>query len=89
MSNTDLDKHKRFFHPEIEHLANSFTAAPKPTAGTMWECALCGKKFTRRFHMKNHMNAHSGSRPHPCSECGKAFTRANDCRRHEKIHARR
>jgi hypothetical protein len=89
VSNKDLDKHKRFFHPDIEGQANSFTTAAKPIAAATWECTICGKKFTRGFHMRNHMNAHSGNRPHACSECGKAFTRANDRNRHEKLHTRR
>jgi hypothetical protein len=88
-SNKDLEKHRRLFHPEMEDEANSFTVAPKAQSKATHECDMCGKKFTRGFHRKNHMRSHTGERPYPCSECGKAFTRANDCRRHEKIHARR
>jgi len=89
-SNKDLDKHRRFFHPEMEDEANMFVVAPKPLSNkATYECDMCGKKFTRSFHRKNHMRSHTGERPYPCSECGKAFTRANDCRRHEKIHAKR
>lgn len=88
-SNKDLERHKRFFHPEMEDEANMFAVAAKPLSKAIHECDMCGKKFTRGFHRKNHMRSHTGERPFACSECGKAFTRANDCRRHEKIHARK
>ena len=88
-TNTDLEKHKRFFHPELEDLANTFTVTKKPSPLTPWECNLCNKRFTRGFQLRNHVRSHTGERPFACSECGKAFTRANDCKRHEKIHERR
>jgi hypothetical protein len=88
-SNKDLEKHMRFFHPDIEDRATTFTAATEPTTSTKWPCNLCGKRFTRGFHQRNHMRSHTGERPFACSECGRAFTRANDCKRHEKIHSRR
>jgi DNA-directed RNA polymerase subunit RPC12/RpoP len=88
-SNKDMEKHMRFFHPELTDQADSFTVEKKPMGSTPWECTTCGKKFTRGFHQRNHMRSHAGDRPYKCSECGKAFTRANDCKRHEKIHSRR
>jgi hypothetical protein len=88
-SNRDLERHERHFHPEMYDLANTFAAAnTAKTTKTPWKCDICGKKFTRNFHLKSHTLSHKGERPHKCSECGKAFTRANDCRRHEKIHTR-
>ncbi|KAH7333141.1 hypothetical protein BKA65DRAFT_40515 [Rhexocercosporidium sp. MPI-PUGE-AT-0058] len=88
-TNKDLEKHRRFFHPEMEEQANSFNAIAKTTTLTPFECNICGKKFTRGFIHKHHLLSHTGTRPHACSECGKAFTRANDCKRHEKIHEKR
>ena len=88
-SNKDLEKHRRFFHPNIDDQANSFAVVAKPTSVMQYPCTMCGKKFTRSFHLKNHLNSHTGTRPHSCTECGKAFTRDNDRKRHEKIHERR
>jgi hypothetical protein len=87
-SNKDLEKHKKLFHPEISDQENSFNAQTKTTSATPWECNLCGKKFTRGFHMRSHLRSHAGERPFKCEECGRAFTRNNDKKRHEKLHAR-
>jgi hypothetical protein len=88
-SNTELDKHKRFFHPEMADQAITFKVAKEPVTSNKFECHLCKKKFTRRFSHKNHMRSHTGDKPFACSECGKAFTRRNDRVRHEKIHNKR
>ncbi|KAK0111063.1 hypothetical protein ONS95_001443 [Cadophora gregata] len=88
-SNKDLEKHRKFFHPDTEEQANSFSSIVKPTTATPFQCNICQRRFTWSFIHKNHLLSHTGTRPHACSECGKAFTRANDCRRHEKIHSKR
>ena len=89
-TNKDLEKHTRTYHPEITDLANLFpTVATTPKAKATWPCEICGKKFTRGFILRNHIQSHNGQRPHSCPECGKAFTRANDCKRHQKLHEKR
>jgi predicted RNA-binding Zn-ribbon protein involved in translation (DUF1610 family) len=89
-SSKELEKHTRLFHPSADDMGMTF-AVPKavPAAKMGFACTLCPKRFTRSFHLRNHIRTHNGQRPFACSECGKAFTRSNDCRRHEKIHARR
>lgn len=49
-------------------------------------CAICGKSFTRKVILDNHVKFHEGIREHECKECGKAFSRKNDLRRHQMIH---
>lgn len=87
-SNKDLEKHKKMFHPEIADQANSFNVQTKRTAVARWACELCGKRFTRGFHQRDHLLSHAGERPWKCGDCGKAFTRRNDMKRHEKLHSR-
>jgi Zinc finger, C2H2 type len=88
-SSKDLEKHMKSFHPTTSDQTVTFAAVNTKPARTQWQCHMCDKRFTRGFHLRNHIRSHNAERPFACSECGKAFTRANDCKRHEKIHARR
>ena len=88
-SSKELEKHTTLFHPSLEDQGRIFATLKTVIAETPWACHMCPKKFTRKFHLKNHIRAHTAEKPFPCSECGKPFTRANDCKRHEKLHARR
>ncbi|EQC29528.1 hypothetical protein SDRG_12777 [Saprolegnia diclina VS20] len=49
---------------------------------------LCGKRFTRKFSMTEHIKTHTGDKPHECTAkgCGKKFTTAGNLARHRKIH---
>lgn len=87
-SKKDLEKHVRYYHPEISDQMKSFTTATV-SAKTRWICHLCEKRFARRGILNSHILSHNGERPFSCPECGKAFTRKNDCTRHEKLHAKR
>jgi hypothetical protein len=89
LSNKDLEKHMRFYHPEIGDQFNSFSSRANKIIDSAIYCEECGKRFTRKFALDNHKLSHKGLRPYACPECGKAFTRKNDCTRHQKIHARR
>lgn len=33
----------------------------------------CGKSFNRRDYLDNHMNTHTGQRPHTCQKCQKSY----------------
>lgn len=88
-SSKELEKHTSHFHPSLDDQARIFPTLKTVLAKTPHECHMCPKRFTRRFHLRNHIRTHTAEKPYTCSECGKPFTRANDCRRHEKIHARR
>ncbi|KAG9412796.1 hypothetical protein AC1031_015695 [Aphanomyces cochlioides] len=49
---------------------------------------MCGKRFTRKFSMTEHIKTHTGDKPHECPVpgCGKKFTTAGNLARHRKIH---
>ncbi|XP_023714374.1 gastrula zinc finger protein XlCGF71.1-like [Cryptotermes secundus] len=50
----------------------------------------CGKIYTNRRHLMNHMRHHEGVKSYVCNfpECGKAFTTSHHLKRHNKTHTR-
>lgn len=46
----------------------------------------CGKKFTRRYNVRSHIQTHLSDRPFACSYCPKKFVRQHDLNRHIKGH---
>lgn len=46
----------------------------------------CGKKFTRRYNVRSHIQTHLSDRPFSCVYCPKKFVRQHDLNRHVKGH---
>ncbi|CAH6719564.1 putative cell wall transcription factor Ace2p [[Candida] jaroonii] len=46
----------------------------------------CGKKFTRRYNVRSHIQTHLSDRPFSCAYCPKKFVRQHDLNRHVKGH---
>lgn len=46
----------------------------------------CGKKFTRRYNVRSHIQTHLSDRPFTCTYCPKSFVRQHDLNRHVKSH---
>lgn len=46
----------------------------------------CGKKFTRRYNVRSHIQTHLSDRPFACAYCPKKFVRQHDLNRHVKAH---
>ncbi|EPY54071.1 calcineurin responsive transcription factor Prz1 [Schizosaccharomyces cryophilus OY26] len=59
----------------------------KPENNFVCSFPNCGKRFTRAYNLKSHMNTHTNYRPFQCSICGKSFARQHDKRRHEQLHS--
>ena len=38
-----------------------------------WKCKYCGKIFKEGSAYRDHINTHTGERPHVCKFCGKTF----------------
>lgn len=47
---------------------------------------VCGKKYTRKEHLANHMRSHTNDTPFRCEICGKAFTRKEHFTNHIMWH---
>lgn len=59
-----------------------------PDENKIFTCTYegCGKKFTRRYNVRSHIQTHLSDRPFTCSYCPKSFVRQHDLNRHVKSH---
>ena len=51
----------------------------------LWRCKLCGRLYTRRASLLDHINIHQGYRPYRCNTCGSRFFYKNAYTRHIKL----
>ena len=49
-----------------------------------FRCEVCGKGFVNENKLQDHVNAHTGARPHLCKFCGRGFAADGTRWRHEK-----
>ncbi|MEE6506426.1 hypothetical protein FKM82_007658 [Ascaphus truei] len=47
-------------------------------------CHLCGKMFSTPALLRNHVNTHTGVRPHKCNDCDMAFVTCGELLRHRR-----
>lgn len=59
-----------------------------PDENKVFTCTFngCGKKFTRRYNVRSHIQTHLSDRPFACAYCPKKFVRQHDLNRHVKGH---
>lgn len=59
-----------------------------PDENKIFTCVYqgCGKRFTRRYNVRSHIQTNLSDRPFGCSYCPKRFVRQHDLNRHVKGH---
>ena len=85
-----------------DHLADGFgfDDADDPDAaavvarmarGKTYSCIACGREFDAPAKLVDHMNEHTGARPHACDEpgCSSTFASRAALRRHKTSHVKR
>ncbi|XP_076444934.1 uncharacterized protein LOC143282926 [Babylonia areolata] len=55
-------------------------------AEVLFECTVCGKKFTRKAHLKRHLRIHEPEKPFKCPHCDYRGCERSDISKHLLIH---
>jgi len=53
--------------------SNDITEHPHDDRPRPYVCTVCDKRFTRKDHLTNHRNKHTGKNLYSCSQCEKRF----------------
>ncbi|XP_015126970.1 zinc finger protein 37 [Diachasma alloeum] len=62
--------HRRIHYPQVKS----------------WPCETCGKRYSSRNLLDEHVNTHIGVRPYICETCGKDFASKYTFKAHVKTH---
>ncbi|XP_043278917.1 zinc finger protein 436-like isoform X2 [Venturia canescens] len=62
--------HKRIHYPQVKS----------------WPCETCGKRYSSKNLLEEHINTHTGTRPYVCENCGKDFASKYTYKAHAKTH---
>lgn len=59
---------------------------PSFTGVKPFSCPICPKAFTKKHHLKTHLNYHCGYKPYKCPHpnCEQSFTQSSNMRTHSK-----
>lgn len=78
--------------PPLYNNSVLFCSLPSPKKNwkypgqTPHQCDVCGKKYTRKEHLANHMRSHTNETPFRCEICGKSFSRKEHFTNHILWH---
>lgn len=49
-------------------------------------CSYCGKSFTQKSNLVEHIRTHTNDRPYECHICEKSFSQRSSLKVHVSIH---
>ncbi|GAB0093931.1 hypothetical protein DMENIID0001_091240 [Sergentomyia squamirostris] len=49
-------------------------------------CGICGRKLSKKHHLRRHMNIHINVKPYPCAYCDKSFRSHSNRSNHTRTH---
>ena len=81
-SKTDMKRAEKDLH-EKNHLKNKKDKTHSEKK--VFECEICDKRFSRRYHFEEHTRIHTDEKPFECTVCGKAFTQKSKFDRHTRL----
>ncbi|XP_048190522.1 zinc finger protein 445 isoform X2 [Perognathus longimembris pacificus] len=90
---SNLYRHQRQHSPGLHYkyrLAPDEAPGPQPEVlsdGKSFWCQECGKTFTRKRSLLDHMGIHSGEKRYKCNLCGKSYDRNYRLLNHQRVHA--
>jgi KRAB domain-containing zinc finger protein len=53
----------------------------------MTKCHICGRGFSVKSYLHNHIRTHTGDKPYKCDVCGKGFSQNSILQNHIKTHS--
>ncbi|XP_069059033.1 oocyte zinc finger protein XlCOF6-like isoform X1 [Pleurodeles waltl] len=56
------------------------------THETLFSCAVCKEKFTKKEPLEAHLRIHSELKRFPCNKCEKSFTKMSNLKNHDRLH---
>lgn len=81
-------KNKQFICDTCNEQFTNFTEFnqhKKSHGNQRYQCPICGRWFSKRYHMKNHQTIHEGQKLFNCTLCSKRYTNQGNLDRHVRV----